>query len=273
MKFQYLGTAAAEGWPALFCRCDACNAARRLGGKNIRTRHQALVNDDLLLDLGPDTYHHVLTHGLDLSKVANVLITHSHIDHFYPSELAMHGDCYSYDMAEPLLTVYGNEIVAARLESQKYTDVPLNDTVAYHALSPFQPTAVGAYTVTALLANHMKNEPCYFYMIEDGKKRILFAHDTGVFPEETFDYLKGKHLDFISLDATCIVTDCEDGHMGLKADEKVYNLLLQIGAADSSTKLVLSHFSHNGKLLHEELVKQAGKFGADVSFDGMTLYI
>ena len=133
MKFQYLGTAAAEGWPALFCRCDACNAARRLGGKNIRTRHQALVNDDLLLDLGPDTYHHVLTHGLDLSKVANVLITHSHIDHFYPSELAMHGDCYSYDMAEPLLTVYGNEIVAARLESQKYTDVPLNDTVAYHA--------------------------------------------------------------------------------------------------------------------------------------------
>ena len=55
MKFQYLGTAAAEGWPAVFCRCEACEEAARRGGKNIRTRSQALVNDDLLLDLPPDT--------------------------------------------------------------------------------------------------------------------------------------------------------------------------------------------------------------------------
>ena len=51
MQFQYLGTAAAEGWPAVFCRCKYCLEAQRLGGKNIRTRSQAIVNDDLLLDL------------------------------------------------------------------------------------------------------------------------------------------------------------------------------------------------------------------------------
>ena len=55
MQFQYLGTAAAEGWPAVFCRCKYCLEAQRLGGKNIRTRSQAIVNDDLLLDLPPDT--------------------------------------------------------------------------------------------------------------------------------------------------------------------------------------------------------------------------
>ena len=43
MKLTYLGTAAAEGWPAAFCNCDGCRAARRLGGRNIRTRSQALV--------------------------------------------------------------------------------------------------------------------------------------------------------------------------------------------------------------------------------------
>ena len=51
MKLTYLGTAAAEGWPAAFCNCDGCRAARRLGGRNIRTRSQALVDDALLLDL------------------------------------------------------------------------------------------------------------------------------------------------------------------------------------------------------------------------------
>jgi len=34
MKVKILGTAAAEGWPALFCRCPACQRARKLGGKN-----------------------------------------------------------------------------------------------------------------------------------------------------------------------------------------------------------------------------------------------
>ena len=32
MQFQYLGTAAAEGWPAVFCRCKYCLEAQRLGG-------------------------------------------------------------------------------------------------------------------------------------------------------------------------------------------------------------------------------------------------
>ncbi len=51
MKLTYLGTAAAEGWPAVFCNCPCCRQARVLGGKDIRTRSQALVNEDLLLDL------------------------------------------------------------------------------------------------------------------------------------------------------------------------------------------------------------------------------
>src|SRR5699024_7123072 len=51
MKLTYLGTAAAEGFPALFCNCPACREAARLGGRNIRTRSQALINRDLLLDL------------------------------------------------------------------------------------------------------------------------------------------------------------------------------------------------------------------------------
>lgn len=44
MRFQYLGTAAAEGFPAIFCNCEYCQNARRLKGKNIRTRSQAIID-------------------------------------------------------------------------------------------------------------------------------------------------------------------------------------------------------------------------------------
>jgi len=87
MKLTYLGTAAAEGWPGTFCNCTACRSARALGGKDIRTRSQAIVDGELLLDLPCDTYFHMLRGSLDLSAVRWLLVTHSHTDHFYPSEL------------------------------------------------------------------------------------------------------------------------------------------------------------------------------------------
>ena len=50
MKITYYGTAAGEAWPGVFCQCHVCQEARRLGGKNIRTRSQALIDGALLLE-------------------------------------------------------------------------------------------------------------------------------------------------------------------------------------------------------------------------------
>ena len=63
MKLQYFGTAAAEGWPSLFCGCDACRRAREAGGRNIRTRSQAMIDDKLLIDFPADTYLHMTYYG------------------------------------------------------------------------------------------------------------------------------------------------------------------------------------------------------------------
>ena len=42
MKLQFLGTSAAEGIPALFCNCPACQYAYKTGGKEIRMRAGAM---------------------------------------------------------------------------------------------------------------------------------------------------------------------------------------------------------------------------------------
>ena len=106
MKLTYLGTAAAEGFPAVFCNCQYCREARKLGGRNIRTRSQALVNDDLLLDLPADTYSHFLQNGIEGDTIKYLLITHTHTDHFYPEEFLMRTDCFAHDMRANTLQVY-----------------------------------------------------------------------------------------------------------------------------------------------------------------------
>ena len=79
MVFQYLGTAAAEAWPALFCNCPQCKKARENGGRDIRTRSQSILDNHILIDFPCDTYKHVLDAQIDMSAVDLLLITHPQI--------------------------------------------------------------------------------------------------------------------------------------------------------------------------------------------------
>ena len=87
MKIKYLGTGAAEGIPALFCHCDICNYARKMKGKNIRTRAQLLIDNELLIDFGPDTLMHSIQYDIELANILYCLITHTHDDHLYVDDL------------------------------------------------------------------------------------------------------------------------------------------------------------------------------------------
>ena len=62
MKVKYLGTAAREGFPAMFCVCDNCKKAWERGERNIRSRSQVIVDNDLLIDLPGDTFYHAMLH-------------------------------------------------------------------------------------------------------------------------------------------------------------------------------------------------------------------
>ena len=88
MKITYIGTAASEGLPALFCQCPICEAARKNGGKEIRGRAAICVNETLLIDFPPDIYYGAMRAGVNLSKVLDIVGTHAHSDHFAPTELS-----------------------------------------------------------------------------------------------------------------------------------------------------------------------------------------
>ena len=270
MKIKYLGTAAAEGWPALFCSCQACEKARQRGGRNIRTRSQALVDGALLLDFPADSYSHMLQHGLRLGQLCSLLITHSHDDHFYPMDLFMRMKPYAHGLTAPL-RVYGNQQVCALLEEavERFSNEEIRNWISWQEATPFQPFETEGYRVTPLPANHMKTEQALFYAIEKGGKALLYAHDTGALFPEALEALKGFRFQLASLDCTHGPADCGGTHMGLEEDASLRRWMLENGCAGEDTVFLLNHFSHNGGLIYDEMKEEAARYGFLTSYDGM----
>jgi hypothetical protein len=81
MFITFLGTAAANAFPEAFCNCRNCAQARMSGGRSLRKRSAAVINDDLLIDLGPDIMAASQIHLRPLHQVRYCLQTHPHADH------------------------------------------------------------------------------------------------------------------------------------------------------------------------------------------------
>jgi len=284
VKLQFLGTAAAEGAPALFCQCEFCKYARKAGGREIRTRAGALLDDTIKLDFGPDSFKQMLDNNLDYGPIHTLLVTHSHEDHFSIGDISCRQRGFAYvDDNDPALTVYGNEKVGSMLMNY------LCDRVFFRRIVPFRTVCVEGYAVTALEAVHCisnkqgaawpivfgqtaytRSEEALFYLIEKDGRSLLYAHDTDEFTPADMEFLAGKKIDLISMDATNGCLNCDYvGHMGVQDNLRMRDKLLANGAADEHTLFVANHFSHNGLVPYEEL--QAMLPGFIISYDGLTI--
>lgn len=272
MKLKYLGTAAAEGIPGLFCNCDVCRNALKVKGKEIKTRSQAIIDDTLLIDFPQDTYMHVINHGLDLRNIHHCLITHSHSDHFYPNDLWCRFKNMANNIPDKPLNIYATQAGFGATQA-RYGDNAINsDRLKLHLISPFEELNIAGYRVVPLKADHDASTNPVIYIIEKDGKSLLYANDTGIFPDETWAYLQeyGKIFDMISLDCTAMaLPGWKSGHMGLDSNKIVCDRLVQMGRCNENTTVYVNHFSHNGKLTHEQLVVEAAKYGFGASYDGL----
>ena len=275
MKLLYLGTGAAEGIPAVFCTCPICLEARQKKGRNIRTRSQALLDGRILFDFPPDSFSHYISSGftgVDLPAIRHVFITHSHMDHFYPDELNMRRPPFMASSPVETLHVYGNRAVEQKLHAliKSEKSAPCND---FRYARPFEPIEADGYRITPLTALHDRTEECLFYSAEHEGKALLYAHDTGFFPEPVWDHFTktGIHFNLISLDCTLAAQKDGNNHMGIPDCLDLRQRLMETGAADSKTIFILNHFSHNGGLNHDDLCIAAEKEGFIAAYDGMEI--
>ncbi|MCL2641632.1 MAG: MBL fold metallo-hydrolase [Phycisphaerales bacterium] len=277
MEVVILGTAAAEGWPAAYCDCAVCEAARRCGGKDLRMRSGVLIDGDLKIDHGPDTVVHMmrLGEGRSMTKVRTVLVTHEHPDHLFASELKRTTNLPRDWPPQPEVAVYGNRrvmsLVKAAFAEPRHFRLDLRPVIG--AMEEF--VLADGTRVLALAATHC--EEALLFRVERGGRSLFYGHDSAGYSVEVLDALgQAGPLDVALLDCTHTTREmvCKH-HMNIAELLRMVEELRGRGAIVSGrTRVIATHFSpHSGAKSHEELVEVLEPHGVEVAFDGMVVNV
>lgn len=271
MKLQFLGSGASEGIPNPFCKCDVCEKARQLKGKNIRTRSALLIDGVMQIDFAPEFSYQVMRENVDVTKIKDLLFTHTHPDHFNVGDLFSRMVGYGFNITHPLY-IYGNDIAinGCLAVLPNYS----KERFMFNLVVPYQTTKSSSnYSVTPLLANHAKWEYCFIYLIEKDGKTMLYGHDSGYFPELTWQWLKnsGKQIDLAIFECSYGFTQNEhtDNHMSIETVLSCQKRMITDGIFHNKTELLTSHHSHSSGFMHDELVDIFKPYNIEVAYDGL----
>lgn len=268
MRVRFLGTAAAEGYPGLWCTCEHCEAARAQGGNSLRLRSALLVNDDLLIDLNPDLMQAAARFGLRLASVTSALVTHTHGDHLSLKNLELRSPGFR---AQPLptLTVFGSQQVVDRINSLGNSLAEAE--VRAQVVQPFSRFRAGRYSAVAFPASHAV-EGALFYAVDDGQTSLLYALDSGPWSDETWHALADHQFDLVIVEETMGEREYW-GHMNLRGVIAAKDRMTKEAMLKASARFFLTHIGHHGNPTHDELARLVQPHGIEVAYDGLQLTI
>ena len=274
MKIKILGSGGGEGFPAAFCCCEHCETARKIGNKSLRTLSQTIINDDLLIDFPADTAAHCLYHGVKLGQLQNVLITHSHIDHFEPSLLSMRGGVFAHNMKYEDIFFYGPEDLREVADTRDIAK-PFRKNIHFVPLSDQKAVSIGNYKVTAIKALHAPTLGSLNYIIEQDGKSILYLLDSGYPTSDTLTYLKSLNIvfDAVIMDGTMGTAPLQTYiyHMCYQENKNLKEEFVHLGVADRNTHFIVTHITHNHSEYHEKVEEIFAETGIQVAYDGFEL--
>ncbi|OQA82644.1 MAG: putative hydrolase [Lentisphaerae bacterium ADurb.Bin242] len=275
MKFLFCGSGASEGIPALFCSCEICGKARSRGGKEMRSRTAYQFGESVRIDFGPDLFGQQNRYGLRLDRLEHLFITHSHKDHFTPLNFIYRRPQY-VPLEKTLYLHAGEDIIEQTEKVLKENGSDFAECLITPVESVFfrseEIDAEGEkMTVTPLPSDHLPAGKTRIYEIAYREKRVLVGTDSGIYPNETWNYFKGRHYDLAVMDATSGILGLRQVHMGRECLVETVKRLRQMGVYDDCTLVIANHFSHNGKMNHDDLEAYYGPRNIHVGFDGLEI--
>ena len=276
MRFQILGTAAAEAVPARFCECPVCCKARQLKGKEIRKRASYLIDEDILVDFGQDSFYQEMLYDIDYLKLKHLIITHPHSDHLMTSELLWRFDA-SYSKVSQDITIYGGYHVFTKIMGDVCkacgavtpADLHFKQVIVY----PGEWVKADDFELLPMEANHMPGGTPMIYIVKRGNKKVLICNDTGWMGNAAWQTLAGQEVDLALIDSTCGIAypDVRNGHMGVNTVKEVAAELKKIKAVKDSARIIATHFSHNGGGNHSDYEAVYSPVGIETAYDGMVI--
>jgi phosphoribosyl 1,2-cyclic phosphodiesterase len=287
MRLEFLGTAAAEGFPNPFCDCGNCQAARDEGGPSLRARSSALVNDELLIDLGPDLLTSIQRRGRSITAVKWAIQTHAHSDHLEQGSLFMRSrQCRPVD-AQPVVYHCASTVVS-RLDhllmaeerhlSLGEAEVQDRYQLAIDMISPWESRSFGDYDLQTVKASH--DDPALMTMVHAIRDRrsgrsLFYCTDTGPLQEGTWMRLAalGWAFDIIAIDFTFGFAGRSSGHLNVEQVLEELGAGREAGAITGSTRVFATHIGHHSAPRHSDIVERCGPLGIEVAFDGLAIEI
>ena len=282
MQLTFLGTAAANAFPEAFCSCSNCENARTLGGRSLRKRSAALIDDELLIDLGPDIMSASNQHQRPLTRVRYCLQTHPHADHLDTSHFLSRSPDYGTKGA-PRLHFYASAPslrAAAKLLERDFTPASFLDpkigdllNLTLHTVKAFQPFQAGRYTVTPFPASHDPEMESLLYAVEADGRTLFYGTDTDTLSEEVWEGFHRFKLkfDLMILDHTYGPDENGGDHLGAKKFIEHAKRMRAEGLLAEGARLLATHIAHEGNPPYPDLVEFAARNGYEIAYDGLTV--
>jgi len=257
LTMLFLGTGAAD-WSRTYEATAATAAAGAVRGMS-----SVLVNGQILVDCGGTVPEALELFGADAEAITDLLVTHTHGDHFDPAAL------------ERLLAARG-QAPPLRLwvEVGALERLPHASGVDMRLVRAGQTVQVADLTVTALAANHVVQPPeqPLHYLLEAGGRQVLYATDGAWLLKETWLRLRGLTLDGIVWDATN-----GDGRGDWRIFEHnsvdMIRVMLQTLRAEAivsaDTRLLLTHMARTLCAPHDEMERSLAPEGLAPAHDGL----
>ena len=169
------------------------------------------------------------------------------------------------------LDVYGGKSAVERL-----SDVA-TDRINLHLVEKYTAFETNGYSIIPIPAQHSLSTSPFNYIISSDGKTMLYGHDTGIYTQEIYDFIRESKIkfDLLSLDCTYGVkqkSNC-DHHMNLDAVKQIVRELSEIGAVKKNAVVVANHFTHFCENTYDELCEITKGRDVTVSFDGMEVEI
>ena len=282
----FLGTAAADVLPNPLCNCPLCTDARH-NPKMGRLRSMFLLDPENLIDCGPDLAAAVMRHGADITNLKNVFLTHTHEDHFCPSNAGLIEMSRTHH--DTPVTLYLSE-AAYRSVMRKHdllkADFPTADSIVslesgivlLYPVKTGISFLAGGYDVLAVQTTHKASptETAINYRFKKGGKTLLYACDTGYYIQESLELLAGSRLDYLILEGTWgSLTDKDSSsHLNGPAFIDQLKIFAKYDIIRDNTKIFCTHINHKHEWNHaayQAFFDQNTKRDVTVAYDGLMI--
>jgi len=236
----------------------------------LRKRSSILIDRELLIDIPPDLYWSSVSHSVKLASLRSLLVTHSHSDHFYPQILEYRGPSFSF-IHLPMLALFGDRAIMSLVGSAFAVG---KARLRLRPVSPYRQYRAAGHWIVPIPANHktdIRGETALNYIIERGRRTILYASDTGLYCNEVLDYLRKWRFD-------AIIIECTMGHSPHYTHHMNYESVLAFhqwakGVIKEGGRFITTHFAHDGCGTYPEVSAILRPHGIAVAYDGLRVRI